>query len=95
MNALEHGNQYQFDKPVEVMVSASESQLKIEITDLGGGQDLPDPVTPDLDAKLAGLQSPRGWGLFLIKNMVDELNVHSDGIHHTLELILNLKGNQP
>ena len=27
---------------------------------------------PDIEAKLAGLQRPRGWGLFLIKNMVDE-----------------------
>ena len=27
---------------------------------------------PDLEAKLAGLQTPRGWGLFLIGNMVDE-----------------------
>jgi serine phosphatase RsbU (regulator of sigma subunit) len=38
MNALEHGNQYQIDTPGEVMVSASESQLKIEITDQGGGR---------------------------------------------------------
>ena len=45
--------------------------------------------TPDLDAKLAGLQSSRGWGLFLIQNMVDELHVSSDDRHHTVELIMN------
>ena len=40
-----------------------------------------------------GSQSPRGWGLFLIKNMVDEAaRVRSDGRHHTLELILRLRG---
>jgi hypothetical protein len=47
---------------------------------------------PDLDAKLAGLQSPRGWGLFLIKNMVDEMNIITDDTHHTVELIVRLTG---
>jgi anti-sigma regulatory factor (Ser/Thr protein kinase) len=46
-------------------------------------------VAPDIDAKLAGLQSPRGWGLFLIRNMVDELNTSSDDRHHTVELVVN------
>jgi hypothetical protein len=47
---------------------------------------------PDLEAKLAGMQSPRGWGLFLIQNMVDEMNVTGDEHHHTVELILHLDG---
>jgi anti-sigma regulatory factor (Ser/Thr protein kinase) len=49
---------------------------------------------PNLEAKLAGLQSPRGWGLFLIEKMVDEMHVTSDEDHHTIELILHLKGEQ-
>ncbi|MDQ3646075.1 MAG: hypothetical protein M3345_03970, partial [Actinomycetota bacterium] len=48
--------------------------------------------TPDIEAKLAGLQSPRGWGLFLIKNMVDDMRVWSDELTHTVELVLHLKG---
>jgi len=55
---------------------------------------IPEPETPDLEAKLAGLQSPRGWGLFLIKNMVDDMNIEADEVHHTIELIFNLEGNQ-
>ena len=39
-----------------------------------------------------GAQAPRGWGLFLIKNMVDDMRVSGDGTHHTVELFLNLKG---
>ncbi len=31
---------------------------------------------PDLDAKLEGRQKPRGWGLFLIRHMVDGMDVH-------------------
>jgi anti-sigma regulatory factor (Ser/Thr protein kinase) len=66
----------------------------IRITDEGGGP--PDAVseTPDLLAKLAGDQSPRGWGLFLIQNMVDEMNVTKDEQFHTIELVLNLETSQ-
>jgi anti-sigma regulatory factor (Ser/Thr protein kinase) len=47
---------------------------------------------PDLKAKLKGAQSPRGWGLFLIQNMVDEMRVSGNPDHHTIELVINLKG---
>jgi serine phosphatase RsbU (regulator of sigma subunit)/anti-sigma regulatory factor (Ser/Thr protein kinase) len=92
MNAMEHGNHYQEDQPVNILVSVTTERLRIAITDHGGGQVVAPAGTPDLDAKLQGLQSPRGWGLFLIKNMVDEMNVISDESHHTLELYFDLKG---
>jgi anti-sigma regulatory factor (Ser/Thr protein kinase) len=41
---------------------------------------------------LAGLQTARGWGLFLIKNMVDEMRVTTDATTHTLELVMHLRG---
>ena len=66
--------------------------LRVRIVDHGGNQTIPTAETPDLDAKLAGLQSPRGWGLFLIKNMVDEMTVDTDGEHHIVELTLKLEG---
>lgn len=90
MNAMEHGNHYRADAPVAIRVSASESELSVEITDEGSGPPAFDSVTPDLEAKLEGVQTPRGWGLFLIKSMVDEMNVTGDEHHHTVELILHL-----
>jgi anti-sigma regulatory factor (Ser/Thr protein kinase) len=91
MNAMEHGNQYDPDKPVKVSVSRSETAMRVHITDHGGGKPVKDAATPDLEAKLAGDQSPRGWGLFLIKNMVDEMNIHQDDVHHTIELIVKFE----
>jgi serine phosphatase RsbU (regulator of sigma subunit)/anti-sigma regulatory factor (Ser/Thr protein kinase) len=91
MNAMEHGNQYRADLPVHVTVLSYPQRLVVRISDHGGGADIFPAVTPDLDAKLAGVQSPRGWGLFLIKNMVDELNVSGDGEHHVIELVLYFK----
>jgi serine phosphatase RsbU (regulator of sigma subunit)/anti-sigma regulatory factor (Ser/Thr protein kinase) len=92
MNAMEHGNRYQADVPVAVTVLASDAEIRIRITDEGGGRDLSEPETPDLEAKLAGLQRPRGWGLFLIQNMVDEMEITSDERHHTVELVLRREG---
>src|SRR5215217_5780463 len=59
--------------------------------DEGSGPPAFHAETPDLEAKLEGMQSPRGWGLFLIKNMVDDMEVTGDEHHHTVELLLNLE----
>ena len=91
MNAMEHGNQYDPELLVTIRVVRSDRSLSVIITDQGGSQDIPEHVLPDLDAKLTGEQSPRGWGLFLIENMVDEMHVHRDEQHHVIELIFNLK----
>ena len=91
MNAMEHGNHYRAELPVLIEVSASDTQLSVKITDEGSGPPAFHAETPDLEAKLEGMQSPRGWGLFLIKNMVDDMEVTGDEHHHTVELLLNLE----
>jgi anti-sigma regulatory factor (Ser/Thr protein kinase) len=90
MNSMEHGNHYHAELPVLIEVSASEADLSVKITDEGSGPPAFDTETPDLEAKLEGVQTPRGWGLFLIKSMVDEMKVTGDEHHHTVELILHL-----
>jgi serine phosphatase RsbU (regulator of sigma subunit)/anti-sigma regulatory factor (Ser/Thr protein kinase) len=92
MNAIEHGNRNRPELPVTIRVLASAADLVVQVIDQGGDRPIPAPQTPDLEAKLAGRQGARGWGLFLIKNMVDELRAGSDGSHHTVQLTLHLKG---
>lgn len=92
MNAMEHGNAYDVNLPVTVRVAASDAAVAVRITDRGYGQPIPDPETPDLEAKLAGQQSPRGWGLFLIENMVDDMHVTADETHHSVDLVMHLEG---
>jgi serine/threonine-protein kinase RsbW len=91
MNAMEHGNQYRPELPVSIRLSASKGSISVRITDRGGGGDIPEPATPDLEAKLEGTQMPRGWGLFLIEKMVDEMRVTTDEEHRTVELVVHLK----
>ena len=90
MNAMEHGDHYRSETPVVIAVSASEADLSVKITDEGSGPLAFDSDTPDLEAKLEGMQTPRGWGLFLIKSMVDEMKVTGDEHHHTVELVVHL-----
>jgi serine phosphatase RsbU (regulator of sigma subunit)/anti-sigma regulatory factor (Ser/Thr protein kinase) len=92
MNAMEHGNNYRAESPVSIQVLGSKTDLVVRITDHGNTQQIMNAESPDLEAKLANLQTPRGWGLFLIKNMVDEMNVTNESSHHTIELIMHRKG---
>ena len=92
MNAMEHGSRYREDRPVSIRVLTGDGLVRVQITDLGGARPEAEHEVPDLEAKLEGLQRPRGWGLFLIENMVDETRETSDGEHHTLELGLRLEG---
>jgi anti-sigma regulatory factor (Ser/Thr protein kinase) len=92
MNAAEHGNQHRAEIPVAVRVTASADALEVTVTDQGGDRPIAEAAEPDLDAKVAGLQTPRGWGLFLIRNMVDELHTTSDGTRHTVHLVMRRPG---
>jgi anti-sigma regulatory factor (Ser/Thr protein kinase) len=89
MNAMEHGNHYQNDRVVAIEVLASRSRVIVRVSDQGEGLSIPDAlVAPNLTAKLAGLQTPRGWGLFLIKNLVDELRVERIANHNVVEMVM-------
>jgi anti-sigma regulatory factor (Ser/Thr protein kinase) len=101
MNAIEHGNGNRPEIPVEVEVTQDGDQVIIAITDQGGhgvrgdradAVPGPGPEEPDLVRKLDGDQSPRGWGLFLIRNMVDAMEVTTDGQRHTIWLTMRTGG---
>jgi len=89
MNAIEHGNRGRPDIPVNVEVVQEGDDIIVAITDLGGEHAPGGPVEePDLLLKLEGEQRARGWGLFLIRNMVDAMQVRTDGPRHTIQLTM-------
>ncbi|MDQ3484668.1 MAG: ATP-binding protein, partial [Actinomycetota bacterium] len=94
MNAMEHGNQYRADLAVSIRVLRDADALRVQVTDHGDAGEPATPEVPDIEAKLDGRQSPRGWGLFLIKEMVDETLVTTDDGLHTLELVVHLRGDR-
>jgi anti-sigma regulatory factor (Ser/Thr protein kinase) len=92
MNAIEHANAGNEELTVGIQVEADERQVRVRVTDRGGGPSPGAIVTPDLEAKLTGEQTPRGWGLFLIEKMVDEMRTFDEGDRHVVELIVTREG---
>ena len=90
MNAIEHGNKNHAEIPVDVEVIARGDEITVAISDQGGqpADQAAEAEEPDLALKLDGMQSPRGWGLFLIRNMVDAMEVTTDGQRHTVWLTM-------
>jgi serine phosphatase RsbU (regulator of sigma subunit)/anti-sigma regulatory factor (Ser/Thr protein kinase) len=86
MNAMEHGNRFEPSRSVDVRVLASDEAVTVEIYDEGADVELNASVVPDIDAKLAGQQSPRGWGLFLIEQMVDQMSIDTVGDRRRITL---------
>jgi serine phosphatase RsbU (regulator of sigma subunit)/anti-sigma regulatory factor (Ser/Thr protein kinase) len=93
MNAIEHGNDRRADLPVRLVVAATDTSVLVTVTDRAvNSLDEADVEVPDLDAKLAGFQSPRGWGLFLMRELVDEVRTRDSAGGHTVELVLRRDG---
>jgi serine phosphatase RsbU (regulator of sigma subunit)/CHASE1-domain containing sensor protein/anti-sigma regulatory factor (Ser/Thr protein kinase) len=92
MNAMEHGNRHDPGVPVRIQVWLLKERLLVRITDRGSGP-LPSLSAkgPNLEAKLEGSQTARGWGAFLIERMVDEVRVSGNPDHHTVELVMRLE----
>jgi len=90
MNAIEHGNRSRPEIPVDVEVTQRGDDIIVAISDQGGGTpaDFGGLEEPDLALKLDGRQSPRGWGLFLIRNLVDAMEVTTDGSRRTIWLTM-------
>jgi anti-sigma regulatory factor (Ser/Thr protein kinase) len=93
MNAIEHGNDNRPDLAVDIEVFYSGTEIIVTITDHGGrgpgwADEGGDAEIPDLHRKLSGGQGPRGWGLFLIRHMVDGMEVTAEGEHRTVRLTI-------
>jgi len=75
-NAIVHGNQSDTGKNVHLKLSLEKSLLKFTVRDEGVGFDynsLPDPTLPENIHKLGGR------GIFLMKNLCDEVSFKEDG----------------
>jgi anti-sigma regulatory factor (Ser/Thr protein kinase) len=93
MNAMEHAHAYDSSLEVEVELMVAPDRISVAITDLGGGDGFLDRADePDLEAKLRGEQTPRGWGLFLMRSLVDRVHETGDDDRHTVTLELRLGG---
>jgi serine phosphatase RsbU (regulator of sigma subunit)/anti-sigma regulatory factor (Ser/Thr protein kinase) len=90
MNAIEHGNRGDPLLDVSVVIRRTSEAVTVEIGDFGRGRQHAADL-PDLDLKLAGLQQPRGWGLFLVEHLTDRTDEYMDGDRHIVRLVMKLR----
>lgn len=91
MNAIEHGNKNRPELAVSVFVTVNDGAVHVSIADTGHSDSPIEVKEPDLEAKLEGLDTPRGWGLFLIEQLVDEVITSQNDDGHVVELVMRLE----
>ena len=72
LNAIEHGNKMETGTKVGITLTIEESRLQVSVKDQGKGID--QVLTPSIEKKVTGKDKPRGWGIFLIKSLVNEVS---------------------
>jgi len=72
LNAIEHGNKMDTNTKVGVTLTVEESKLQVSVKDQGKG--IGQIVPPSIEDKVGGKDKPRGWGIFLIKSLVNEVS---------------------
>ena len=82
INAMEHGNKGRPDARVTVSMDCQGNTLNVAVSDEGNGIKV-HPPKPEIEKIIEDLESPVGFGLFLIKQLADkvEFNKSSDGGH--------------
>ncbi|MBR2194828.1 MAG: ATP-binding protein [Salinivirgaceae bacterium] len=84
-NAIVHGNNNDPQKNVTIEVIKEDKKLTIIVEDEGNGFDLnkvPDPTKPDY------IEKPDGRGIFLMKNLTDDVEFEKNGA--IVKLIFNM-----
>lgn len=85
-NAIMHGNQSDKSKSVFLSLILEEKLIKFTVRDEGEGfdyQNLPDPTAPE------NIDKPGGRGIFLMKNLCDEVQFNENGSSIVLSFYLN------
>lgn len=91
LNAIEHGNRQNASVKVLVELIADDSKLQVDVYDQGQGL-RKHPEAPDIDAKMARKQTSRGWGLFLIQSLMDEVEFEwSPETGNVTRMVIHLK----
>jgi serine/threonine-protein kinase RsbW len=84
-NAIEHGNQLNVDIKVLVVLSVEERSLALQIVDEGR-----QPI-PDISQERKVREGNRGWGMFLIKSLMDEVEVFAQPGRNEIRMVIHLE----
>ena len=83
-NAIEHGNQLKVEIKVLVVLVVQERSLALQVVDQGQ-----QPI-PNIPVERVEREDNRGWGMFLIKNLVDEVEVFAQPGRNEIRMVIHL-----
>ena len=90
LNAMEHGNKRRSDARVVVTMFLGDKDFRVSVKDEGDGiENIPQDI--DIKKKVENLEPPNGMGIFLIQQLVDqvEFNEMTDG-GHVVKMVLKI-----
>jgi serine/threonine-protein kinase RsbW len=87
-NAIEHGNKLDTSTKVGISLIVDKGRLQVAVQDKGAG--IGKIRAPDLDSQIEGQTEPRGWGIFLIENLMDEVSFESTAEGNIVKMIIHL-----
>ena len=89
MNAIEHGNKLDSTTRVGIRLVVDKDKLQIAVQDQGRG--VATARTPDIESRMEGKIDPRGWGIYLIENLMDEVTFESTAEGGVVRMIIYLE----
>ena len=91
LNAMKHGNKDNRDARVVVVMNYVEDTFQVEVWDKGEGIEN-FPGDPDIEKLIADLEPMTGFGLFLIKKLVDKVEFEKiDSQGHVVKMMVKKK----
>lgn len=91
LNAIEHGNKGRTNARVIVTMDFKDDTFSVSVMDEGKG--IPEmPESPDIDKKIEELETPRGLGIYLMKQLTDQVEFNAEGDGHVVRMVIKLRG---
>jgi serine/threonine-protein kinase RsbW len=95
INAMEHGNKNDPSARVVISMHYNDHIFSVSVMDQGKGLDNSNKPyeEPDIELKIQQLQTPRGLGIFLIKQLVDEVEFNQTTDEgHMVRMVFKITG---
>jgi serine/threonine-protein kinase RsbW len=95
INAMEHGNKNNPDARVVITMHYSDHIFSVSVMDQGEGmgESNESREEPDIEKKIQNLQTPRGLGIFLIKQLVDQVEFNQTTDEgHMVRMVFRMTG---
>lgn len=95
INAMEHGNKNDPSARVVISMHYNDHIFSVSVMDQGKGMANSNESyeEPDIELKIQQLQTPRGLGIFLIKQLVDEVEFNQTTDEgHMVRMVFRITG---